>query len=84
MMRLVRFDESETFADPIPFPGRATAGDAARRPTEHDPVEVEPPVDSIRMVEDALDRVQRGLDDLTDALSPIPFVRQDDDGPWAA
>ena len=89
MMRLVHFDDSETFGDPIPFPGRAASETPARSAWVasgglREDISVDPPVDSIRMVEDALDRMQRGLDDLSDALEPIPFVNNDDDGPWAA
>ena len=51
----------------------------------------EPPMDSIKQAEAALERMQAGLDEineLTDEyFEPIPMSRwrnDDDDGPWAA
>ncbi|MEL7471986.1 MAG: hypothetical protein AAGK04_01610 [Planctomycetota bacterium] len=75
MMRLVH-DEFEAADRPIPFPGRQ-----ASPPLFGERIG---PTDSIRMVEDALGRVQAGIDEMGDLLTPIPFQSADDDGPRAA
>lgn len=78
-MRLVNYDEPEMPPAAIPFPGPY---DLFQRRT---PGRDDNALDSVRMAEEALDRLQRGVDELAEALSPIPFrVCADDDGPRAA
>lgn len=78
MLRLTGHDERvEEWLRPIPFP--------RHRATQTDRSET---LDSTRLVEEALDRVQHDLDDLNRLMSgPLPFPfceNDDDDGPSAA
>lgn len=74
----LHIDEAEGRADVIPFPGRE-AGRLTRRS----------PIDSIRMAERALERVERSMDELHDLIEPIRidpdlFRWEGNDGPSAA
>ena len=75
MLRIAGQEERvEEWLRPIPFPRNRFK----EQPTE--------PVDSVQMVEAALDRVQSDLDEVNRFMSgPLPFpVANGDDGPSAA
>lgn len=80
-LRLHIDDDADNAPEPIPFPrDRAAPGrlDEARRASAN----ADRPTGR---VEDALEDIQRNLDELGELLDSLPFPRvEDDDGPCAA